>query len=78
MRLKRTGEYRRLVSAKLTYTFLHDDEDSAHRPRSGSVKKNERKRERERERETKRGRECVADAQDAIDDAGAQETLTMT
>lgn len=42
------------------------------------MKKNERKRERERERETERGRECVADTQDAIDDAGAQETLTMT
>lgn len=70
MRLKRTDEY---VFIKLIYAFLHD-EDSAHRPRSESVKK----REKERQKEIERGRECVADTRDAIDDASAQETLTMT
>jgi len=38
----------------------------------------EREREREKERESEEVRECVADAQDAIDDASAQKMPSMT
>lgn len=69
------------LGLKLTYTS-HRDEDGrgAQRPRSESAKKSARARarEKEHERESETRRDFVADIRDAIDDASAQETLTMT